>query len=827
MRVHSVTAYAFGPLAGQTLTFADGLTVVYGANESAKSTWHAAIFAALCGRRRGRAPNVDERRFAELRKPWDGDEWRVGAQVLLDDGRLVEIHQDLAGRVDCEVRDLELGKDISAEFLYDGAPDVTRSLGLDRNTFRATACIAQAQVLAVQTNAGSLQEQLQRAATAADADQTAAAALERIDEFRREQVGSERVGNRPLRRALAGVDAARLALSEGRAAHADYQSRLIELDQLRAAAVAAEHRLAVQRAAALARTAGQLRQIADEATELHRRLDGGPPPSLSADEALAEQVAAALAAWQASPVQPVNGSGSATEPPQTGSAAGSGARAGDDPLVDSLTEAQLWELARVLAMPAATLDPEPARRVDLARQRLAAVEQGHRRGRWLLAAAATVAVAGTAFQLAGGSDGLDIWRPGYAAWAPVAVAGALALLSAFAGWLLIRSRPLVPARDEVTSALAAEAAARGELERSRSQRAAAESSAARLGLPADPETLRGLARARAGKAVAEARDQQWQAGVEESRRRITEQVLAAVAATGKRLDDPAEAAAALRAWQSHRTERLAAQDVARRDWARLQSLLAGDDLAQLQQRAATAAAHAEQAAVNVAASDLAAVGAADEASLEGMRAQARTAQLAVAEAEGQLNVLAARLVPVGELEEEQVRAEAELARVRELDQTLALTRGFLAAAQERAYRGIAPVLVQTVRAWLPQVTAGRYTEVTVDPEKLRVDVRGPSGRWRDAGRLSHGTAEQIYLLLRIALATHLVRPGTTCPLLLDDVTVHADRQRTEQVLDLLLAVAAQRQVIMFTQQEDVIAWARQRLTEPGHAIRELAPLTAS
>ena len=68
MRVRSVTAHAFGPLQGETLRFADGMTVVHGANESAKSSWHAAIYAALCGRRRGRAPSAQERRSGPARR---------------------------------------------------------------------------------------------------------------------------------------------------------------------------------------------------------------------------------------------------------------------------------------------------------------------------------------------------------------------------------------------------------------------------------------------------------------------------------------------------------------------------------------------------------------------------------------------------------------------------------------------------------------------------------------------------------------------------------------------------------------------------------------
>src|SRR5262249_18701347 len=154
------------------------------------------------------------------------------------------------------------------------------------------------------------------------------------------------------------------------------------------------------------------------------------------------------------------------------------------------------------------------------------------------------------------------------------------------------------------------------------------------------------------------------------------------------------------------------------------------------------------------------------------------------------------------------------ARVRELAETLALTSQFLERAQDQVHRDIAPALATTIKQWLPAVTAGRYTDVTVNPTTLQVNVCGPTRRWRIADLLSYGTAEQIYLLLRIALADHLTKHHETCPLILDDATVHADLDRTRDILDLLFKIAAHRQVILFTQEEQVMSWAREHLTSP-------------
>ena len=100
-------------------------------------------------------------------------------------------------------------------------------------------------------------------------------------------------------------------------------------------------------------------------------------------------------------------------------------------------------------------------------------------------------------------------------------------------------------------------------------------------------------------------------------------------------------------------------------------------------------------------------------------------------------------------------------------------------------------------------------------------MKDSDGHWRNATLLSHGTAEQIYLLLRIALAEHLTRKGESCPLLLDEVTVQSDRERTARILELLHALSAERQIVLFTQEEDVRDWARSNLVGERDRFLEL------
>ena len=77
MRFESITAHDFGPFHEQSLLdLAPGMNVIYGPNEAGKSSWHAALYAGLCGIRRARGIRSEDKDFAERHKPWDNPNWR-------------------------------------------------------------------------------------------------------------------------------------------------------------------------------------------------------------------------------------------------------------------------------------------------------------------------------------------------------------------------------------------------------------------------------------------------------------------------------------------------------------------------------------------------------------------------------------------------------------------------------------------------------------------------------------------------------------------------------------------------------------------------------
>ena len=194
--------------------------------------------------------------------------------------------------------------------------------------------------------------------------------------------------------------------------------------------------------------------------------------------------------------------------------------------------------------------------------------------------------------------------------------------------------------------------------------------------------------------------------------------------------------------------------------------------------------------------------------------------------EGKLSQVDQESVDVAAAEARLSEAQAELDRVERLAHTLDTTRAFLERAAEKAHMLVAPRLSGQMSPWIPKVTNGRYDRVEVDPGDLSITLVTAAGERSDARRVSQGTMEQVYLVLRLVLAQILSADHETCPVLLDDPTVHADANRKQQILDYLLATSKEHQVILFSQEQEVLDWAKNQLDGEVHLIELADPQPA-
>jgi hypothetical protein len=259
MRIVRVAANSFRGLRGKTLTLGDGLNVVFGPNGSGKTTWHAAMYAALCGLppRIGPAP--------KMAGP-DGTPWSVDAVVDLGRRRQVHLHQDLASPGASTVRDAaSSSSDDLDDLMYEGGVDTLRHIGLDWRTFAATAWVEQRRTGLFDREGRS---ELQRAVGLCVGEDAAREALEDIAGARRRYIGGD---TGPLRRAVADVSKRQADVAVAEALRQRRDRAAEQLDRCQREAEHQNRRLTGARAAAARAEAARIRE---EAERLRIQVDG-------------------------------------------------------------------------------------------------------------------------------------------------------------------------------------------------------------------------------------------------------------------------------------------------------------------------------------------------------------------------------------------------------------------------------------------------------------------------------------------------------------------------------------------------------------------------
>jgi uncharacterized protein YhaN len=119
----------------------------------------------------------------------------------------------------------------------------------------------------------------------------------------------------------------------------------------------------------------------------------------------------------------------------------------------------------------------------------------------------------------------------------------------------------------------------------------------------------------------------------------------------------------------------------------------------------------------------------------------------------------------------------------------------LMKAKTELQRRFAPRLVKRAQAFFAAMTGNRYTKLTLDQDlSLQAGAENEdilrSALWR-----SDGTADQLYLALRLAVAAELT---PNAPLILDDALVRFDDIRLKAALSILKDEGKRKQVILFT-----------------------------
>lgn len=129
---------------------------------------------------------------------------------------------------------------------------------------------------------------------------------------------------------------------------------------------------------------------------------------------------------------------------------------------------------------------------------------------------------------------------------------------------------------------------------------------------------------------------------------------------------------------------------------------------------------------------------------------------------------------------------------------IALAIEALGRADVELQSRFSPQLAQKAADYMDYLTDGRYDELVLARDLSAKARSADDPTPRDTAYLSAGTADLLYLSVRLALCELTCPADDPCPLVLDDTLVNFDDARAKRAMALFHEIAQHRQVILFT-----------------------------
>lgn len=136
--------------------------------------------------------------------------------------------------------------------------------------------------------------------------------------------------------------------------------------------------------------------------------------------------------------------------------------------------------------------------------------------------------------------------------------------------------------------------------------------------------------------------------------------------------------------------------------------------------------------------------------------------------------------------------------------TLAIAHGALERVRQNYERTRQPEALREASGYLARFTNGRYVRIWTPLQDDVLFIDDQHGRSFLVEQLSRGTREQLFLCLRLALASSYAKRGIAMPLVFDDVFVNFDTRRSESAIEVLEEFAKSgHQIFVFTCHEHI------------------------
>ena len=197
MRIDKLKINGFGKIKNKELELKDGINIIYGENESGKSSllkFVSSMFYGLSKNKNGKEiPDFD--RY----KPWYNDEFSGKISYTLDSGESFEVYREFKKKNPVIYNSRK--EDISKEFTVDktkGIDFFAEQTGIDEETFYNTAITEQEGLKLSKASQNSIIHKISNMVSTGDDSISYKKTIDKIGKRFNEEVGTERTSQRPI-----------------------------------------------------------------------------------------------------------------------------------------------------------------------------------------------------------------------------------------------------------------------------------------------------------------------------------------------------------------------------------------------------------------------------------------------------------------------------------------------------------------------------------------------------------------------------------------------------------------------------------------------------
>ena len=197
MRINNFKINGFGKLKDKQIDLKDGINIIYGENESGKSSILKFISAMFYGASKNK--NGKDISDFDRYKPWISEEFSGKIDYTLDNGENFEVYREFKKKNPVIYN--EQKEDISKTFMIDktkGIDFFIEQTGIDEETFYSTMVTEQEGIKLSKSSQNSIIQKISNLVSTGNDNISYKKSLDKINKSQNEEVGTERTSQRPI-----------------------------------------------------------------------------------------------------------------------------------------------------------------------------------------------------------------------------------------------------------------------------------------------------------------------------------------------------------------------------------------------------------------------------------------------------------------------------------------------------------------------------------------------------------------------------------------------------------------------------------------------------